>query len=451
MKIIIVGCGKIGITLLSSLSSEGHDVLGIDTDPAVIDSITNTFDVMGVCGNGADCSVLKEAGAETTELFIAVTDSDELNMLSCFIAGKLGASHTVARIRNPEYNDRSLSFLRQHLGLSMSINPELLAANELFNILKFPSAVKMEIFSLRNFSVIELRLREDSPFVNTQLKTLRERFGTKFLVCAVQRGDEVHIPSGDFILQAGDKIEVAASLSELHKLFKNMGIPSKKARDVMILGGSRIAYYLSKMLMGTESKVKIIEQNPAVCRELCESLPKAVVIQGNGAGQELLLEEGIRSMDAFVSLTGMDEENILLGFFASSQNVPKVIAKVNNDELGAMADKLGLDTQISPRNIVSDVMVRYARALENSLESQVETLYKLMDGAVEALEFIVNGESKITGVPLKELNIREDILIAAIFRDRKSIIPSGDDLIFAGDRVIVVAAGQRIRDLSDIV
>ncbi len=451
MKIIIAGCGKVGITLLSSLSAEGHDVLAIDTDPAVIDAITNMYDVMAVSGNGADCTVLDEAGVDKAELFIAVTGSDELNMLSCFIAGKMGASHTIARIRNPEYNDRSLGFLRQQLGLSMSINPELLAAQELFNILKFPSVMKMEFFSFRNFGMVELHLREDSPLCDISLKSLRDKFGSAFLICAVQRGDQVTIPAGNFVLRAGDKIEIAATLSELQKLLKNMGVPRKKSRDVMILGGSRIAYYLAKMLTGTGSNVKIIEQNAEVCEELCESLPKATVIHGNGAGQELLLEEGIRTTDAFVTLTNMDEENILLAFFASSQNVPKVIAKINSDELAAMADKLGLDTQISPRNIISNVIVRYARALENSLESQVETLYKLMDGAAEALEFIVNGKSKITDIPLRELPLKNGILIAGIFRERKSIIPSGDDSILPGDHVIVIAAGQRVRDLSDIV
>ncbi len=451
MKIIIVGCGKVGSTLLSSLALEGHDVVAIDSDPTVVDSITNIYDVMGVSGNGADCAVLDEAGADKAELFIAVTGSDELNMLSCFIAGKMGASHTIARIRKPEYNDRSLGFMRQQLGLSMSINPELLAAQELFNILKFPSAVKIETFARRNFAMIELRLRDGSPFVGEKLSELRAAFGTKFLICTVQRGGGVYIPDGNFELQAGDKIGLTATLSELQKLLKNMGIPQKKAKHVMILGGSRTAYYLAKMLTNTGSNVKIIEKEQQVCDELCDALPKAVVIHGDGTGQELLLEEGLASMDAFVSLTGMDEENILLSFFASSQEVPKVIAKVNRDELGAMAERLGLDTKVSPKNIISDVIVRYARALENSLGSPVETLYNLMDGAAEALEFIVNGDSRITGIPLRDLPTKRGILIAGIFRERKPIIPSGDDMILPGDRVIVIAAGQRLRDLSDIV
>lgn len=451
MKIIIVGCGKVGTTLIAGLAAEGHDLVAVDDNPSVIESITNIYDVMGVSGNGADCETLDEAGVSGAELFIAVTGSDELNMLSCFIAGKMGASRTIARIRNPEYNDRSLGFMRQQLGLSMSINPEQLAAEELFNILKFPSAVKIETFSMRNFVMIELRLRGDSPFAGVKLSELRVRFGAKFLICTVQRGEEVYIPDGNFQLKEGDRIGVTATLTELQKLMKSMGIAQKRARNVMMVGGSRTAYYLAKMLTGTGSSVKIIEQSSEACAELCEALPKAVVIHGNGAGQELLLEEGIRSTDAFLSLTGMDEENILLSFFASAQNVPKVIAKVNSDELGAMAERLGLDTRVSPRNIIADVIVRYARALENSLGSPVETLYKLTDGAAEALEFIVNGKSRITGIPLKELPTKQGILIAGIFRDRRSIIPAGDDMILPGDRVIVIATGQRLRDLSDIL
>lgn len=451
MKIIIVGCGKVGSTLISSLAAEGHDVVAVDSNPSVINFITNVYDVMGVSGNGADSDTLDEAGVASTELFIAVTDSDELNMLSCFIAGKMGASHTVARIRNPEYNDRSFVLLRQHLGLSMAINPELLAAEELFSVLRFPSAVKLETFSLRKFMMIELRLREDSPFAGGKLSDLRQRFGEKFLICTVQRDENVYIPDGNLELQAGDKIGLTASRSELQKLLNAMGLVQKKAKNVMILGGSRTAYYLAKMLTNWGCNVKIIEQDVAVCNDLNEAIPKAVVIQGDGTEQELLLEEGLSNMDAFVSLTGIDEENILLSFFAASQNVPKIIAKINRDGLASMAERLGLESWVSPKNIISDVIVRYARALENSLGSHVETLYKLMDGAAEALEFIVNGESKITGIPLKELPTKPGILIAGIFRDRKPLIPAGDDMILPGDHVIVITTQQHLRDLSDIV
>lgn len=451
MRIIIVGCGKIGNTIVSSLVSEGHDVIAVDDDPDAIADITNTFDVMGVCGNGADCETLNEAEVEKAELLVAVTGSDEMNMLSCFIAKRMGAKHTIARIRNPEYNDSSLGFLCQQLDLSVSINPELLAAQELYNILKFPSAVNVETFSGRSFEIVEIRLKQDSPLVGMKLLELRKRYQAKFLVCAVQRGDKVYIPDGSFELQSGDKIGLTASPVEIQKLLKMLGILQKQARDVMILGASRTAYYLAKMLAAGGNNVKIIERDRERCEEFCNTLPGAVIICGDGAEPELLLEEGLSSMDAFVALTGMDEQNILLSFFANAQNVSKVIAKVNRNEISSMAEKLGLDCMVSPQKMVSDVLTRYARALQNSLGSNVETLYKIMDGKAEALEFNVQPDFKFLEIPLKDMMLKPNILIAGIIRGRKTIIPAGNDVIHAEDRVIVLSTEHRLHDLSDIM
>ena len=450
MNIVVVGCGKIGTTILASLVSEGHDVVALDSDPAVVSEIVNIYDVMGVCGNGADMESLEEAQAERAEMFIAVTGSDELNMLSCFMAKKMGAKHTVARIRNPEYNDKGLAFMRQQLDLSLSINPDLMAARELLNILKLPSAVKIETFSQGSFEIIELWLK-NSVLDGKRISEIRDKYKTKFLICAVRRGEQVFIPDGNFELKNGDKIGLTASPAEMQKFLRSVGVLQKQARNVMILGGSRTAYYLAKMLGSIGNSVKIIEKDPAVCSELCEALPKTVIIQGDGAQQELLLEEGIRTVDAFVALTGMDEENILISIFAALQNVPKVISKINRDELFSIAEKLGLDCLISPKKIISDVMVRYARALQNSLGSNVETLYKLMGDRAEALEFNVKADPKLTGIPLKELRLKSNILIAGIIRDRKTVIPVGEDMILPGDRVIVLSAGQRLNDLSDIL
>ena len=451
MNIIIVGCGKIGTTILSSLLAEGHDIVAVDSNPDVISEISNIYDSMYVCGSGTDCDTLTEAGVEHTELFVAVTGSDELNMLSCFIAKKMGAKHTIARIRNPEYNYKSLGFLRQQLDLSTSINPDLLAAEELFQVLKLPSAVKVEYFSHRNFELLELRLREGSPLCGARLSELRKKYEAKFLICVVQRGEEVYIPDGSFQLQAGDRIGLTAAPSEVQKLLKMMGILQKQARNVMILGASRMGYYLARMLLASGTNVKIIDRDHQRCQEISEKLPGAVVICGDGAQQELLLEEGICSMDAFISLTGMDEENILISFFASSQGVKKVISKVNRDELHFIAEKLGLDTLISSRSVSSNVLSRYARALQNSLGSNVETLYKLMDGRAEALEFRVQADFPMTNVPLKDMRLRSGILIAGIIRNRKTIIPSGVDVIQSGDRVIVLSAASGMHDLSDIL
>lgn len=451
MNIIVIGCGKIGATILASLAAEGHDVVAVDINPELITEITNIHDVIGVCGNGADHDVLGEAGAANAELLVAATGSDELNLLSCFLAKKMGTEHTIARVRNPEYNDKSLGFMKKHLDLAMTINPERLAAHELYNILKLPSAVKIETFSRRNFEMIEIRLKPDSKLDGLPIIEMRNKFEAKFLICAVQRGDEAYIPDGNFILKAGDKIGITAAPTEILKLLKELTILQKQARNIMILGGSRTSYYLAKRLTAAGSSVTIIERDRKICEELCEALPKAVIINADGAQQEILLEEGLNSLDAFVSLTGIDEENILIASFAQSQNVPTVIAKVNRDELIPLSEHWGLDCIVSPKKLICDVLVQYARALQNSADSSVETLYKLMDDKVEALEFTVKSDSKMINIPFRDLKTKSNTLIAGIMRDRKPIIPSGEDMLLPGDKVVVFAANQRINSLSDIL
>ena len=451
MKIVVAGCGKIGVSILKNLVSEGHDIIALDKDPAVIEELTNLYDVMGVCGNSADPDTLSEAGIESVQLFVSVSGSDEMNMLSCFLAKRMGAQYTIARIRNPEYNDQSLGFIRHELDLSLTVNPELLTAIELFNILKFPSAVKVENFSRRNLEMVEILLDENTELDGMQIFKMREKYKADYLVCAVTRGEEIFIPSGNFTLRAGDKIGLIASPGEITKLLKILGVLRKQASSVMILGGSKTAYYLAKMLTSSGIDVKIIEQRVQRCEELCALLPKAVIIHGDGAQQELLLEEGLRTLDAFVALTGMDEENMIISMFASMQKVPKVICKINRQEMCSMAGKLGLDCIITPKDITSNIVVRCARALQNSMGSNVEILYKIMDGRAEALEFNVREDFTAAGVSLKEMELKPNILIAGIMRGRKTIIPSGDDCIRIGDKVIVVASGHHLNDLSDIL
>ncbi|MBR5285743.1 MAG: Trk system potassium transporter TrkA [Clostridia bacterium] len=452
MKMIIVGCGKIGASIISSLVGEGNDVVAVDSSPSVIEEIGNVYDVMCVCGNGADTETLEEAGVSKADLFVAVTSSDELNMLACFVAERMGAKHTIARIRNPEYNDKSLDFLSKQLKLTVSLNPEWMSAKELFNILKMPAAVNIESFSGGNLEMVELRLKQQSLLDGLSLIELRRKYKAQYLICAVQRGDEVYIPDGNFVLKSGDKIGITASGSEIQKLFKMLGLDQKSAKSVMILGASRTAYYLAKRLLNSGNRVIVIDKDERVCRSFAEELPDAVVICGDGTQQELLLEEGLGSVDAFVALTGMDELNILISIFAVSQNVPKVISKVNRNELAIMADKLGLDCIVSPKRTISYVLARYARALNNSQSSNsIETLYKLMDESVEALEFNVSKDFKGLKTPLKDMRLKPNIIIAGIVRGRKAIIPGGMDEIQAGDRVVVIASGNQVIDLDDIL
>lgn len=451
MKIIVTGCGKIGVAAIESLVDEGHDVIAIDNNPVVIEEIRDVYDVICLCSNGADFNTLKEAGIENADMFIAVTGSDELNMLSCIIAKKMGAKHTVARVRNPEYNDKSLGFIKQQIELSLILNPEYLVAQEIFNILKFPAAINVETFSRRNFEMAELLLRDSSPIVGMNLIELRKKFQANYLICVVQRGEDVFIPDGNFILQSGDRIGITADMSEIQKLLKMLGILQKSARDIVVLGGGRIAYYLSKMLISSGNTVKIIDKDRARCELLSDILPQARIINGDGTDQDLLIEEGLLSSDAFVALTGMDEENILVSIFASTRQVKKVIAKVNGVELSNMAEKLGLDCVVTPKQTVSGIISRYARAIANSEGSNVETLYKLMDGKVEAAEFNVAYDFEYIDIPLKDLKIKKNMLISGIIRKRKVIIPSGDDVIKAGDKVVVIAANTVLNDLSDIM
>ena len=451
MKIIVTGCGKTGLAAIESLVSEGHDVIAIDNRLEVIEEIRDVYDIMCIFSSGVDFNTLSEAGIADADMFIAVTGSDELNMLSCIIAKKMGAKHTVARVRNPEYNDKSLGFIKQQIELSLFLNPEYLVAQEIFNILKFPAAVNVETFSRRNFEMAELLLRDNSPIIGLSLVELRKKFQANYLICVVQRGEDVIIPDGNFVLQSGDRIGITADPSEIQKLLKMLGILQKSVRDVMILGGGRIAYYLAKMLISSGNSVKIIDKDRSRCEFLSDLLPQARIICGDGSDRELLLEEGLVSSDSFVALTGMDEENILLSIFASAKQVKKVIAKVNGTELSDMAEKLGLDCVVTPKHIISGIISRYARALANTEGSNVETLYKLMDAKVEAAEFNVAADFQYQDIPIRELKLRNNILIAGIIRKRKAIIPSGNEVIMAGDKVIVIAANIVLNDLSDIM
>ncbi len=451
MKILVAGCGKIGVSVISRLVDEGHDVTALDSSAAVIGGITNVYDVIGAVGNATDCETLAEAGVAEADLFIAMMHSDELNMLACFIARRMGARHTIARIRNPEYNDSSLDFMRRELGLSLAVNPEMLAARELYNMLKLPSALKVEKFAARNFEMIEIRLKPDSRLSGVSLSDLRNRFKAKILVCYVRRGEDVFIPSGNFVLQGEDRIGITASSAEIQRFLRELDMLKKQARSVMILGGSRISFYLAKMLGDIGIDVKIIEKNEEHCETLSGLLPRAIVICGDGTDQELLLEEGLAGSDAFVALTGGDEENILVSVFAAARGVSKVITKVNRESLEGLADQLGLESIISPKRTVADVVMRYVRARQNSRGSHIETLYKLADDKAEAMEFIVTADANCIGIPLKDLKIKQGILIAGIIRGRTPIIPTGADRICEGDRVIVVSAEKKLQDLSDIL
>ena len=450
MRIVIVGDGKVGCTLAAQLTREGHDLVMIDKNPQALKNSTDTLDVIGVQGNGASYAVQMEAGVNKADLLIAATSSDEVNMLSCLLAKKLGARHTIARIRNPEYAGQ-LVFLKDELGLSMAINPEQAAAAEISRILRFPSATKIDVFGKGRVELVEFRIGEGSPLAGQQLSSLYARYKLKVLICAVQRAGQIYIPGGDFVLQQGDKVHVTASSREISTFFREIGLLKDRIRSVLIVGGGKISYYLARQLSEMGMRVRIIERDAQRCVELDERLPKVEMIHGDGTDQELLQEEGIADTDAFIALTDNDEENIILSMYANGLGVKKVITKINRITLPDILASVGLESVILPKFITADQIVRYVRAMQNSFGSSVETLHKIVNNQVEALEFIVRENASFLHRPLRELSLRENLLIACLIRQGRVIIPSGNDTIELGDNVVVITANGQLNDISDIL
>ena len=452
MKIIVVGCGKVGKSIIESLIKEKHDIVAIDHNHKVVEDVTNSYDVMAVCGIATSIEILNTADVAQTDLFIAVTQNDEVNMLACFLAKSLGAKQTIARIRESNYNDDGLRFIAKQLNISIALNPERLTAESLFNRLQLPATVNVETFAGKKIQLLQTTLREGSKLAGLSLAEIRQKIHAHFVACAVKRGDEVHIPTGSFQLQVGDKVAFMVKRNESNKFLRSIGHTQKQAHNVILLGASTIAYYLAKLLDDNNFGVKIIEKDPARCAEISERLPSSVtVICADGSKPELLLEEGINQTDAFVALTGRDEDNILMSLYAINQQVPKVIPKVNDAHKCALMEKLDFPEPVTAHKIVADIVTRYARALSNTLASPIETMYTLMDGDAEALEFVVLPDCQLIGTKLKHLQIKSNVIMAGIIRGRETIIPTGEDALQAGDHVIVIVTGQHLMDLADIL
>jgi len=451
MKIIIIGAGKVGMELTKQLAAD-HNVTVVDQNAQLIQNIINVYDVMGVCGNGAGYEVQMEAQVDKAELLIATTSSDEINILACLVAKKLGVKHTIARIRNPEY-EKQLRFMREEMGLSMSINPEKAAAHEIARVLRFPAAMKVETFSKGRLELIEYRLPEASVLDGTKLLDLYKNIRARVLICAVDRKGETTIPSGDFVLRAGDKIYLTAAPDQLAKFFRHLGVFRDRASTVMIVGASKICYYLASELLAMGMSVKVIDQNEQRCVEMGERLPGALVIVGDGTDSELLMEEGIEETDAFVAITGIDEANILMGMRVAREygDGCKVVAKINRRSLVELvAAESMIDSVVSAATVTTELIVQYVRAMESAAGAKIKTLHRLVDGAVEALEFRVSADTAFIGIPLKDLNLKSGILLAGIVRGGRIIIPSGSDALQANDDVIVVTTGA-LQDIGDIL
>lgn len=450
MKIVIVGGGKIGFSLAEELANEDHDITVVDNDKEKVKFISDTLDVMTLCGNGAAIATQREANVDDSDLLISVTAQDELNLLACIVARKLGCKNTIARVRSREYAEQ-LYVLKSELGLSMAINPELLAAKEIYRLLQIPAFIKRDTFAEGKAEIVELSIGEGSPLNGLRLADMPSKIKVRVLVCAVIRSERIFIPDGSFELREGDKIYVTAPASTLVELTHELKLRSKKSKNVLIVGGGRIAEYLVHMLRKSASSIKLIEKDRKRCEYLAEKFPELNVICSDGSSQSVLKMHNIQHMDAVLPLTNMDEENIIIGMFARKVGVPQLLTKINRSEYGEILGDRGADSLISPKHISAHAILRYVRAMENTGGSAVLTIHRLADGSAEALEFAVTSATKHLGETLSDIKLKPGILVACINHMGQIIIPGGNDTLSAGDTVVVVTtAGRDIIDLNDI-
>ncbi|NCU25837.1 Trk system potassium transporter TrkA [Candidatus Nomurabacteria bacterium] len=448
MKIIIVGDGKVGYTLSDHLSREGHDITVIDNKSEALRKSIDSLDVYTIKGNGASFAVLNEAGVSETDLLIAATSTDEVNMLCCLFAKRLGAKHTIARMRDPDYNEQ-LETMKDEMGLSMIINPEQATASEILRLITFPSAISVGTFANGRVSVIEYRLHPDSNIAGMSIAKAMQKYYADILICAVGRDGKIYIPNGDFVLEEGDHIHIAGTHGNISDFLNKCGQHDKKIRSAMLVGGGLIAFYLSKMLIESGYSVKIIEMKPEKCGDLCEKIPQALIIEGDGTDQEILDSERVDHAGAFVALTDMDEENLIMSMYASHRGVPKVIAKINRTGYTDVIKKAGIDSVISPKNITANHIVRFVRRMSNINGSYLKTLYMIEDQA-EVMEFQATSSTRNLGVTLAEMQLKKNVLITAIVRGGKLIIPKGRNKILEGDTVIVITTIKQLEDLNEI-
>ena len=450
MKIIIVGDGKVGFTLAEHLSREEHDVTIIDTSDDALQKASDTLDVMCIKGNGASLTALKEAGTDTADLLIAVTNLDEVNMVCCLTGKRLGAKYTIARVRNFEYT-AAQGMLKMSMGIDLLINPENDTAVEISRILRFPSAANIETFYRGRVELMSFRAREEDFFIGQPLSALSRRVrDLPILFCAAERNEEVLIPDGSFVPRVGDKLYLIGAPLGLHGFFELMGRYAPKIRNVFVVGGGRITFYLAALMERMNMKVTVVERKEERCRQLSELLPHTLVINGDGTDQELLESENMAANDAFVALTDRDEDNLIISLYALQKGLKKVVAKCNRQNYTGIVQHLGLDSVISPKLITAGHILQVVRGMQNSKGSVMNALYRIAEGGAEAAEFAVNGTTRHLHTPLKDLRLKRGVLIAVIIHQGQVIIPVGSSVISSGDTVIIISRGMGILDVNDI-
>ena len=450
MNIIIAGAGKVGGTVAEHLSQEGHSVTIVDMADKTLERLSNQLDVMCVKGNCASRDLLLEAGARDCDVLIAATASDEINLLCCHCAHNIGVPYTVARVRGTEYaND--LDTLKRDLGITMLINPEFASSVEISRLLRFPSAANIDSFARGRVELVSFTVQEGDFLAGRTLASLSSKIqGLPLLLCAVERGDEVSIPNGASLIRAGDRVSVAGTPSGINQFFRLLGRQTHRIRNVFIIGGGRVAFYLLVQLERLGMSCKVVERGDERCRELAEEFPHALIIHGDGTDPELLTEERMASSDAFVALTDRDEDNLIISLYAHQAGVPKVVAKSSRQNYTAIARSAGVESVVSPKLATAGQILRFIRGLQNSKGTVMTALYRIAGGKAEAMEFIVSPATRNLNVPLRDLRLRRGVLIAVIVRGNRVIIPEGSTCLEQGDDVIVIARDSGILDLNDI-
>ncbi len=452
MDIVIVGMGKIGKHLAKVLSEENHNITVVDINEDKLEKTVEMLDVKGVAGSGTHCDVLSDAEVKGCDLLISVTALDEYNILTCLIAKRMGAKNTIARVRAPEYT-KQVNFMRDELGISMMINPDFLAALELFRMLQFPSVMNVESFSNGRIDMVGIEVNDSSPLCDVKLSRLPGKMSSNMLICAVCRNDKVIIPNGDFVIQKGDSIYVTGSHKGLAKIVKELYGTKRKSniKDIMLVGGSRIAIYLSQLLISAGKNVIVVEKDAAKCANVLEHCPKATVINSDASNQDLLIEEGLENVDAVVTLTDADETNFLVSMFSKSLGIEHGITKINSSSLAKIVKKIEGYSYINVSEVTCDIITQYVRAKKSVNSSYMKTLYKLVDGKIEAVEFLAGDYVRFLGKPLSTVRLKKNTLIAAVNRKNKIFFPGGNDTIEKGDMVIVVSKGYAMYNLNDIL
>ncbi|MBO5338762.1 MAG: Trk system potassium transporter TrkA [Clostridia bacterium] len=449
MKIVIIGLGTIGKTVLKSLSGKGHHITIIDEDKDKVESLIEKYDVFGVVGNGACIDIQNEANMEDADLAIVLTHSDEMNVFACLVAKRVGVQNTIARVRNPAYSKQILD-MKDELGISMIVNPEKETASEIFNVINLPSVTKMEHFAKGRALLVEIVLDRDCKLLGETLFSMGKKLKTRVLICAVQRGEEIIIPSGTFIFNEGDRVHFTSDANSLRDFLAEINLEKAPFKNIMIIGEGKIPFYLAKELSEKKYNIKIVVPDKKIAEEFAEELPRATVVLGNGTQHDLLIEEGIEAMDAFVALTDIDEENMIVSMFANKLNVKKTITQIKSDDLYDMLKELGIENNVSPKNIVANRIISYIRALANKRGSNILNLYRLVNNQVEALEFSAKKKERFIDKPLKTLTTKQNCLIACIIHENEVIIPDGNSTISLGDNVIVVTTHKNFDDLTDV-